>query len=168
MLRRTAVAHPLMSMAMPTILYQQQVRAREDEAARQAAGIVTRAPKERRRWTGLPPGEVNGIVVNVSSGMTIRAARSSRNRRLIPCEHGCKDRARCPKCHPDGSMQICLHGRRKTRCTDCGVGGSLCVHYRNKDKCSQCQGCEHGKHRATCKFCRCPHGSVNTRCKECN
>ena len=34
---------------------------------------------------------------------------------------------------------MCRHGRRKTRCSDCGVGKSLCVHLKQKGWCNECK-----------------------------
>ena len=49
----------------------------------------------------------------------------------------------------------CPHGRRPTRCKECG-GGSICEHGRQRSVCKECGGgsiCEHGRVRSTCKEC---------------
>ena len=67
----------------------------------------------------------------------------------------------------------CVHGRRKSRCRDCG-GGSICEHGREKSRCKECGGgsiCEHGRIKSQCKDCGgssfCEHGRIKYRCKEC-
>ena len=54
----------------------------------------------------------------------------------------------------------CEHGRRRTRCKECG-GGSFCEHGRRRSYCKECGGsgiCEHGRVRSVCKECG-PGGS---------
>ena len=67
----------------------------------------------------------------------------------------------------------CEHGRRKSRCKDCG-GSGICSHGRIKTHCKDCGGsgiCEHGRQRTRCKDCGgsgiCSHGRVKSQCKEC-
>jgi hypothetical protein len=49
----------------------------------------------------------------------------------------------------------CVHGKRKSRCADCG-GGSFCVHGKRKSRCADC-GCG--------EICR--HGKLKSRCADC-
>ena len=67
----------------------------------------------------------------------------------------------------------CLHGRRRSRCVECG-GWSLCPHGRQRSKCKACGGigiCHHGRQRCKCKACGgssiCPHGRTRSQCKAC-
>ena len=49
----------------------------------------------------------------------------------------------------------CEHGRRKSRCKDCG-GSAFCEHGRQKSRCKDCGGsafCEHGRIKSQCKDC---------------
>ena len=71
---------------------------------------------------------------------------------MLKCEHGRK-RSRCKDC---GGSQICEHGRQRSTCKDCG-GGSICEHGRQRSVCKDCGGsqiCEHGRQRSQCKECR--------------
>ena len=84
-----------------------------------------------------------------------------------PCEHGVKPRSKCKVC------RACPHGRRRTRCKECG-GPSVCEHGRERSTCKECGGgsvCEHGRQRSRCKECGgsqiCEHGRRRHRCKEC-
>uniref|UniRef100_A0A0G4HRW6 CBM20 domain-containing protein n=1 Tax=Chromera velia CCMP2878 TaxID=1169474 RepID=A0A0G4HRW6_9ALVE len=68
---------------------------------------------------------------------------------------------------------LCLHGRVRTRCKECG-GGSICEHGRIRSQCKECGGkslCEHGRPRHQCKECGgkgiCEHGRPRHQCKEC-
>ena len=68
---------------------------------------------------------------------------------------------------------LCVHGRRRTRCKQCG-GGSICEHGRRRYICKECGGgsvCQHGKRKWYCKLCEgsqiCIHGRVRYTCKEC-
>jgi hypothetical protein len=72
------------------------------------------------------------------------------------------------------SPPTCSHGRRKSRCKDCG-GSSLCCHARLKVQCKECgfaSRCAHGRRRSACKECGgslyCCHGRQKSRCKECS
>ena len=38
---------------------------------------------------------------------------------------------------PRGPHRICPHGKRRTRCRDCG-GGSICTHGKRRDMCCEC------------------------------
>lgn len=52
-------------------------------------------------------------------------------------------------------MANCIHGRRQSRCKECG-GASICVHQRIKIQCVPCGGsqiCAHRKYRSACKEC---------------
>ena len=51
---------------------------------------------------------------------------------------------------------LCEHGRRRSRCKECG-GSSICEHGRVRSKCKECGGgsiCEHGRRRSQCKECK--------------
>ena len=66
-----------------------------------------------------------------------------------PCEHGVKYRSQCKVCG------ACPHGRRRSRCKDCG-GVSICEHSHVRSRCKECGGgeiCEHGRRRHRCKEC---------------
>jgi len=70
-------------------------------------------------------------------------------------------------------MSKCEHGRRKSRCKECG-GGSICEHDKLKSHCKECGGsayCEHQRQRHNCKECRgssiCKHDKRKSLCKEC-
>ena len=58
---------------------------------------------------------------------------------------------------------ICEHGRRRTRCKECG-GASICEHGRDRYQCRECGGarmCEHGLQRLHCMACsQCEHGQA--------
>ena len=67
----------------------------------------------------------------------------------------------------------CPHGKRRTRCKECG-GGSICEHDRIRSDCKECGGsqiCEHDRIRSTCKECGgsqvCEHDRQHQYCKEC-
>ena len=70
-------------------------------------------------------------------------------------------------------MSKCLHGKRKSRCKDCG-GGSICEHGKRKSSCKECGGsdfCQHDKRKTECNDCggsqNCQHGRRKSRCKDC-
>ena len=68
------------------------------------------------------------------------------------CPHG-RRRSRCKEC---GGASICEHGRQRSECKECG-GASICEHGRVRSKCKECGGasiCEHGRQRSQCKECR--------------
>ena len=49
----------------------------------------------------------------------------------------------------------CPHGRRRSRCKECG-GNSICQHGRQRSQCKECGGgsiCQHGRRRSRCKEC---------------
>jgi hypothetical protein len=51
------------------------------------------------------------------------------------------------------ARQICEHGRRLYKCTEC-IGGGVCQHMRLQYSCKECGGhgiCEHGRVRSYCK-----------------
>ena len=67
----------------------------------------------------------------------------------------------------------CEHGRERSRCKDCG-GSGICEHGRRRTQCKECGGgsiCEHGRMRSQCKECGgnniCEHGGRRYSCKEC-
>jgi hypothetical protein len=83
----------------------------------------------------------------------------------------------CIECNEKGvqnkNKSKCEHGRRKTRCKDCG-GGSICEHNRQKSHCKECGGasiCEHNRIKSTCKECGgsqiCEHDRRRSQCKDC-
>ena len=62
------------------------------------------------------------------------------------CEHG-RRRSRCKEC---GGGSICEHGRQRSKCKECG-GGGICEHGQQRSRCKECGGgsfCEYGKKRA--------------------
>ena len=88
---------------------------------------------------------------------------------MSKCEHG-RRKSRCKEC---GGSCICEHGRRKCRCKYCG-GSDICEHSRHKSICKDCGGsqiCEHGNIKSTCKDCGgasiCEHDRIKAKCKEC-
>jgi len=88
---------------------------------------------------------------------------------MYKCDHG-KRKTRCKEC---GGSSICEHGRQKSRCKECG-GGSFCQHGKLKSSCKECGGdsfCEHGRQKSRCKECGgssiCEHGRQKSICKEC-
>jgi hypothetical protein len=116
-----------------------------------------------------PPADDDGI--NGEDGTTPSEGKGAKRKRAPrtkgPCEHGVKYRSRCKVCG------ACPHGRRRTRCKDCG-GGAICEHGRQRDRCKECGGkgiCEHGRRRSMCKECGgasiCEHGRERYQCKEC-
>jgi hypothetical protein len=81
------------------------------------------------------------------------------------CDHGRRP-SRCKDC---GTGQ-CKHGREKNCCKDCGTG--YCKHGRLKSQCKDCGTghCQHGRQKNRCKDCgtgHCQHGRVNGRCMDC-
>ena len=88
---------------------------------------------------------------------------------MTVCEHG-RRKSRCKEC---GGSSFCEHGRRKSRCKDCG-GSSICEHGRRKAQCKECGGssfCEHGRGKYRCKECKgarmCEHGKPTAGCPDC-
>ena len=85
------------------------------------------------------------------------------------CLHG-KQKTRCKEC---GGGSICEHNKRRSVCVVCG-GGELCIHKKQKAQCIACKGsqiCEHKKIRSQCKDCKgpriCEHDKYKAYCKEC-
>ena len=84
------------------------------------------------------------------------------------CEHGLQ-RGRCPDC----VSGVCLHGRRRYTCKECG-GAGICEHDKLRTACKECVGgsiCEHNKLRTSCKECGggsiCEHDTRRSECKKC-
>eukprot|EP00656_Telonema_subtile_P048593 TRINITY_DN5829_c0_g4_i2.p1 TRINITY_DN5829_c0_g4~~TRINITY_DN5829_c0_g4_i2.p1 ORF type:complete len:382 (-),score=23.23 TRINITY_DN5829_c0_g4_i2:255-1400(-) len=68
----------------------------------------------------------------------------------LPCKHGRRP-TRCKEC---GGCQICPHGRERYVCQDCG-GGGRCLHGRAKTRCRDCHPlCKHRKRVSRCELCR--------------
>ena len=95
--------------------------------------------------------------------------RTIKNQSLKKCEHG-RRKTRCKEC---GGGSICEHGKQKTQCKECG-GSQICEHGRRKTRCKECGGgsiCEHGKQKTQCKECGgsqiCEHGKQKSICKDC-
>jgi hypothetical protein len=95
-----------------------------------------------------------------------RKAKTSTNGK---CEHG-RRQSRCKEC---GGSGICVHGRQRTQCRDCG-GGGICEHNRRRSRCKECGGngiCMHGRQNDQCKECGgagiCEHSRRRSQCKEC-
>ena len=91
---------------------------------------------------------------------------------MSKCEHG-RRKSRCKEC---GGLSLCMpHGRRKTDCKDCS-GSSFCMpHGRRRTRCKECSGssiCEHGREKWRCTKCGgssiCQHGRIKCTCKECS
>lgn len=62
-----------------------------------------------------------------------------------------------------GGSSICVHGRRRSHCTECW-GSSICEHGRRHSRCKECDGtsiCEHGRQRQRCKICD-PNGHLSS------
>ena len=85
------------------------------------------------------------------------------------CEHG-KRKSRCEDC---GGIELCEHNREKYRCKDC-CGNGICEHKQRKERCKDCGGnelCEHNRQKSTCKDCGgsqiCEHDRRKFTCKEC-
>jgi hypothetical protein len=90
-------------------------------------------------------------------------------KQALPCPHG-RRISRCKQC---GGGSICAHGRIKSRCKECG-GFELCPHDKVKSRCKECGGfelCPHDKVKSDCKVCgtyrKCPHGKRKSICKDC-
>ena len=65
----------------------------------------------------------------------------------------------------------CIHGRRQSRCRDCGTG--LCKHNKFKHCCFLCGTghCEHGRQKSFCRDCGtgyCKHQCSKYYCRLCN
>ena len=59
------------------------------------------------------------------------------------------------KAAPGPKSGHCEHGRRRSRCKECG-GSGICEHGRERSQCKECGGsgiCEHGRRRSACKEC---------------
>ena len=85
------------------------------------------------------------------------------------CPHGRRE-SRCVDC---GGSATCEHKRIKIQCKDCG-GSQICKHNQVKARCKECGGsaiCEHDKRRDICKECDgsglCEHKIQKTICKKC-
>ena len=167
MLRRCTPRAAHQMMLSTSLLERKELERMQCEAVKHH--ILAATARDRARWTSLPPGFVNGSAVQVDAGIRVRPKRKHHAAR---CDH-VADRSRCRVCNTAsfGSSQICVHGRRKTRCVDCGSSGgagSVCQHGRNRDKCNQCQTCDHGNRRAKCGHCKCPHGFFIVKCTLCS
>jgi hypothetical protein len=69
----------------------------------------------------------------------------------------------------------CPHGKRKSRCKDCG-GNAICDHKILRIDCRNCGGtrvskCHHGFSKKICKICNpqivCQHSRIKYRCDTC-
>ena len=85
------------------------------------------------------------------------------------CVHGRRP-SRCKDC---GGSGICTHGRQRSQCRDCG-GGGICIHGKRRSRCKPCGGkgiCEHGRQNDQCKICGgtgiCEHSRRRSNCKDC-
>jgi len=86
------------------------------------------------------------------------------------CEHG-KRKSRCKEC---GGSELCTHDKIKYNCKDCN-GSLFCEHGNRKPQCKECGGCsicEHNVRKSYCKICNgaeiCIHNKRKSRCPECN
>jgi len=89
--------------------------------------------------------------------------------KMSKCEHG-KRKSRCIDC---GGKDICEHKKYKYSCKECG-GKGICQHGREKYSCKECGGkrfCQHNREKQRCKECGgsqiCEHGKDKSICKEC-
>lgn len=80
----------------------------------------------------------------------------------------CIEKIKTPK-----TQHNCEHGKRKSRCLDCG-GSEMCNHNKRRSRCVECKGseiCEHKKIRISCVDCGgsqiCEHKTVRSRCIKC-
>jgi hypothetical protein len=87
----------------------------------------------------------------------------------IICIHG-KRNSRCVEC---GGSEMCIHGKRNSRCVECG-GSEMCIHEKQKPFCRECNGsqfCIHNKTKSICIDCGgsriCKHRKQKPFCKEC-
>lgn len=75
----------------------------------------------------------------------------------------------CLRCRLRKREKKCQHGKRKSRCIDCG-GSAICQHGSRKDNCKLC-GCQHGKRKSRCIDCGgsaiCQHDKRKDNCKLC-
>ena len=69
---------------------------------------------------------------------------------------------------------VCIHGRQRSKCKECG-GGSICEHGLRKSRCKACDGteiCDHNRRKETCKECGgsqiCGHNIMKSTCPECD
>ena len=88
---------------------------------------------------------------------------------MSKCQHG-KRLSRCRDC---GGSEFCEHGKIKSRCKDCG-GASICEHNKRKDGCKDCGSnafCQHSRRKECCRDCGgnafCQHNRRKDFCKEC-
>ncbi len=105
--------------------------------------IAALQPRSRRFAVRLALAEKEGAVA--SSGHQQHRSRRGGGRRRKP-------EKKCP------------HGRRKSRCIECG-GSSICEHNRERGKCSECGGasiCEHKRQRSQCGECGAPPSASTT------
>uniref|UniRef100_A0A0G4H5F4 CBM20 domain-containing protein n=1 Tax=Chromera velia CCMP2878 TaxID=1169474 RepID=A0A0G4H5F4_9ALVE len=110
-----------------------------------------------------------GVSKNGCEGGDERGEVKRNRHRHILCLHG-RVRYRCKEC---GGKGICEHRRQRYMCKDCG-GKGICEHGRNRSQCKECGGksiCEHGRERSKCKECGgksiCEHGRNRSQCNEC-
>jgi hypothetical protein len=67
--------------------------------------------------------------------------------------------AKAPTSRGRSKTNMCVHGRWKYTCKDCGAPGAeatMCEHRRRKYECRDCGGaglCEHGSWKTRCKIC---------------
>ena len=85
------------------------------------------------------------------------------------CPHG-KRRTRCAEC---GGAGVCEHKQDRYRCAACG-GGSICKHTKLRSECAVCGGgsiCEHKRRRSKCPTCGgasiCKHTKQRSKCAAC-
>lgn len=90
-------------------------------------------------------------------------------KRVKKCEHG-RRKSRCKDC---GGTAICKHNVIKIKCKKCG-GSQICEHNIVKSTCLKCKGgsiCEHNCRRSRCTKCQggsiCKHGRRRSDCKDC-
>ena len=73
-------------------------------------------------------------------------------KRHIMCIHG-RRKARCSEC---GGNEICLHGKQRYKCKDC-MGRGICIHDIQRYFCRSCGGkgiCSHDRRKNECILCK--------------
>uniref|UniRef100_A0A0G4FZS0 CR-type domain-containing protein n=1 Tax=Chromera velia CCMP2878 TaxID=1169474 RepID=A0A0G4FZS0_9ALVE len=144
---------------------------REEKQRRLTVSLSDSAPlsSELCRGRGRPMvGRKAVLSENDRRGGEGGEVKRNRHRQIL-CLHG-RVRTRCKEC---GGGSLCEHGRVRCRCRECG-GKSICQHGRERHICKECGGegiCEHGRQRFQCKDCGgkgiCEHGRQRHLCKDC-
>ena len=110
----------------------------------------------------------------IKKGITLKSCNKclERSRKIsnLKCEHG-KRKSRCVEC---GGSEICQHKKVKNDCIEC-KGSSICEHERRRRYCNDCNGClmcVHKCDRSRCVKCKgsgiCQHNKSKSVCKLCS